>query len=412
VKAETPLRAALREPIDAQAIRRMWLVVDRRWQPQPGYRRRFPRSALASCVMLAAALLAAFLIAANWRARPFTRGPLAPLALDDGRPVPKLVAPPHGSANVRFDEGSQLEMQPGAVIEPLVNAPDAVTWLLLQGRITFDVKPGGPRRWSIESGLATVEVVGTRLTLERVDHQLIVEVEHGIVLVRGERVPNRVQRLTAGERLALHDEHEDLGASTLPHTLAAQADSGVQSSDLRPAQVAPSVPRAANQVAAASDAARTGTSRDRAKRDGATPDGETRDGETRDGETRDDAVVDDLLKQSDDARSAGRLAAAASVLAELVRVHASNARTPAAAFTLGKIRLDGLGDASGAASAFNAALRLGLPAELEEDAYLRLVEARSRAGDEAGARAAAEAYETRYPGGSRRAAMERWLGHR
>ena len=59
---------------------------------------------------------------------------------------------------------------------------------------------------------------------------------------------------------------------------------------------------------------------------------------------------------------------------------------------------------------FERAIALGLPGGLAEDAYARLVEARSRAGDGAGARAAASEYAQKYPNGSRASTIQRWVG--
>ena len=73
--------------------------------------------------------------------------------------------------------------------------------------------PGGPRRWQIECGLATVEVVGTS-SAARGPHGLRVGVERGVVLVRGERVVNHVRRLTAGESMEILDETAGPAAGT------------------------------------------------------------------------------------------------------------------------------------------------------------------------------------------------------
>src|SRR5262249_52884406 len=70
------------------------------------------------------------------------------------------------------------------------------------GGATFDVKPGGPRRWTVACGATRVEVVGTRFTVERAGAGVAVSVSRGVVLVRGPDVPNGVARLTAGERLS------------------------------------------------------------------------------------------------------------------------------------------------------------------------------------------------------------------
>jgi hypothetical protein len=49
-----------------------------------------------------------------------------------------------------------------------------------------------------------------------------------------------------------------------------------------------------------------------------------------------------------------------------------------------------------------------MPSALREDAQARLVEAESRAGNQAGARQAAEEYRRLFPSGQRRSEVERW----
>jgi transmembrane sensor len=120
------------------------------------------------------------------------------------------------------------------------------------------------------------------------------------------------------------------------------------------------------------------------------------------------ASVDDLLLLADVARLSGHSSEAVGPLTRVAQEHGGDPRASMAAFTLGRLQLDSLGRAAGAAQAFSRAIALGLPLGLREDAYARVVEARARAGDRAGARAAAAEYEARYPGGSRLAEVRAW----
>jgi len=393
-----PLREALREPINRRDIRRMWVGIERRWDDSDATRRGargwWGAVAVAAAVALGAATSAAW---QRWlydppAARPVT---LAPLALEDGAPISRLAAPTASDATVRFNEGSRVELQASAQLDPLINAPDAVTWLLSRGRVNVDVKPGGPRHWSFECGLATVDVVGTRFTLERNVGRLTIDVAHGVVLVRGERVPDRVQRLGAGDHLEVREVPQGQPATRASEP-AVEIDTQTSAPSGSSVHAAPRVAAAASPwpVNPPSSAEPAGCCSNNAM------------------EGKDIAPATELLRRSDEARAAGRLPAAAALLAELVRAYPQDARASASAFTLGKIRLDALSDPTGAAEAFASAIRLGLPADLIEDAYARLVEARSRAGDSGGARAAAEAYDARFPGGTRRPAMNRWLSAR
>src|SRR5262249_31948469 len=122
------------------------------------------------------------------------------------------------------------------------------------------------------------------------------------------------------------------------------------------------------------------------------------------------ASVDELLALADVARLSGHPADAVAPLGRVIAENPKDTRAPLAAFTLGRLELDTLGHPAPAAEAFARAIALGLPVNLVEDAYARLVEARAKAGDTAGAQAAADEYDRAFPGGSRSTTMRRWLG--
>ena len=100
-----------------------------------------------------------------------------------------------------MSDGSRVELAAGARFTPLESTGTSFVAILERGSAHFEVRPGGPRRWQIECGLATVEVVGTGFDCARAPGRLSVSVQHGAVLVRGERVPDRARRLAAGETL-------------------------------------------------------------------------------------------------------------------------------------------------------------------------------------------------------------------
>src|SRR5262249_38807117 len=95
-------------------------------------------------------------------------------------------------------------------------------------------------------------------------------------------------------------------------------------------------------------------------------------------------------------------------LTRIVDEHVGDPRAALAAFTLGKLELDTLGQPARAAQLFTRALSLGLGASLVEDARARIVEAYARAGDSAAASSAAVAYEQQFPAGRHLAAVRRW----
>jgi hypothetical protein len=147
---------------------------------------------------LAASVALVALVAGWW---PGSAGPV--LTVDGAEAPAQLEAVAGAPVAVPLSDGSRLTLQPGARLEVLENSGREFTTALRRGRTRFDVRPGGPRRWKVECGPVAVEVVGTQFTVERGTGTVTVEVEHGVVLVRGEGVPDHVRRLTAGERLVL-----------------------------------------------------------------------------------------------------------------------------------------------------------------------------------------------------------------
>jgi len=354
----TPLKRELEDPAPEQEVRRIWGRIQER-RAHARARRELRVFARFGALGVALALVALFVLRG---AGPFAARQPGPLLVGDA--APSVLDGRRGGVNL--SDGSHIELAPNTKLEVVDNSGRAFVSLLHGGRATFDVQPGGPRRWTIEAGLASVEVVGTRFTLDREPSSLDISVEHGIVLVRGERVPDRIQRLTAGQHLRVVAEEQSLpvaredGASAAP----APADSAAPSAT-PPVTAAPSASAAVG--------------------------------------------FDALLARADAERRAGNLSAAESTLASAIGTAPDHGRAAVAAFTLGKLLLDGSGRAADAARAFSRAVALGPPAAIAEDALARLVEAEGRAGHLARARDAARKYAERYPNGPKLYAVNRWL---
>ncbi len=106
----------------------------------------------------------------------------------------------------------------------------------------------------------------------------------------------------------------------------------------------------------------------------------------------------ELLEAADAARVAGRAREAAGLLDVLRRRHRSDPRAGLAAFELGRLRLDTLGDPQGAVEAFDDSIALAPTGSFREDAEARRVEALERSHDPR-CREARETYLARYPKG-------------
>jgi transmembrane sensor len=346
----TPLKEYLRAELPQSDVQRLWSKIAAR----RGARQRTSVVRVALVAAVAGAMLALLVL---WPKTP-PGGPGALLTVDGKTPV-TLDAAREGLA--RFVDGSSIELGQGAKLDVLNNDGERFIAMLRRGQAKFAVRPGGPRRWTIETGVASVEVVGTRFSISRSDQTVEVKVEHGVVLVRAERLPDGAQRLSAGDLLRIGPEP---AAALAPASGAGAVESaGAPAPD----------DSAAAPAAAPSE-------------------------------------LDGALSRADSARARGDVEAAISELERAVRAPGDGSRRSTAAFTLGKLLLDGAGRPAQAAAAFGRCLALQPPAALAEDALARLVEARSRAGDAAGARAAAAEYERRYPAGRRLQAVREWGG--
>jgi transmembrane sensor len=322
------------------------------------------------------------------------------LFLADGR---DMVAVDSGGAasDIGLSDGSHIRLAPGARIEPLESTGSTFSAIVAQGRADFDVRPGGPRHWTIECGLATVEVVGTEFTCERGPGRLHVEVRHGVVLVRGDRVPERVRRLSAGESLDLRDE----GRS------APIGGEGLEPAALPTSAEVEGVAETATRDHSKPYGAVTRTWRDFARR-GRHEDAYAVLGSEGLRHESKRLGVNDLLALADVARLSGHPAEAVMPLERVLSDFATDAQAPLAAFALGRLELDSLGHAQAAASAFRRALALGIPHSLREDVLVRLVEAYSRSGDTRAARRAANFYLDEFPTGRQAQAVQGWLPSR
>ena len=330
---------------------------------------------------------------ARWNDRtPSARMAAAsPLRTSIGMPVATIAATDHAET-FAFDDASHVTLTPGAQLTPRIN--DGSTFVSgLAGGATFDVTPGGPRRWSIECGLVTVDVIGTRFSVvdtSNADRRSVhVNVDHGIVLVRGENVPDQKKRLIDGESIDVIEPH--LAPAPTASTSAAPAI----------ALAAPKLATSATMLPSPSwhDLANRGDYANAYRELG--PDGLASEAAI--------ANVDDLLALADVARLSAHPRDAIAPLSRVVSEHRTDARAPLAAFTIGRVDLDTLNDPAAAAHAFQQAIDLGLPDALLDDAYARLAEANVKAGDQTAARAASAACSAKHPGCGRSSAMKRWV---
>ena len=365
-----PIDPLLAPAIDEARIAATWnRIAARRW---PAARARWPWLVATSI-----AVAAAVLVVIAW---PRVAVPTALTSRD-----PRFGVAPgtvwNGAAHdVALDDDSTIELDPDARLEILANDGTRFATLLASGSARFDVQPGGPRRWEIETAIATIEVVGTAFRVDLRDGQLRVAVARGVVLVHGELVPGRVARLTAGTELVIrpHGVHAPVAQIPVPVTTAsatppARAVAHPRISSVRPQSVAPAFPT--TPAPATPPEPRTLSSAESV------------------------AEADRLIE-------AGNPAAAAALLERARRVDPDQG-SGLIAFTLGRIYLDALGEPMLAVGAFEDVIAHGSPRSLLEDAHARRIEALLHAGQRDRAAAALAEYAGAYPSGRRLAALRR-----
>ena len=282
---------------------------------------------------------------------------------------------PTGSPRILLGDGSLIT--PAEGIDQIKVKEDTAARVVveqLRGSARFDVAPVPTRAFRVEAGLASIEVVGTAFTVDRRPDGVEVSVEHG-----------RVRVEAAGAQVELGPGERRMFAAAPPSPTAhwqghPEASSGVASP-------------LAHDWRALAEAGRFEEA-DALLRAGA-------------------SVADDpeaLLLAADAVRLAGHPDAALPYLQKVVDDHVSDPRAALAAFTLGRVFLNDLGQPRAAAEMFARARELSPSGSLAPDALAREVEAWHRAGEPGLAHARAEEYVRLYRGGQREAAVREYGG--
>jgi transmembrane sensor len=336
------------------------------------------------------------------------------------------------SVALRFSEGSVMDLQPLARARVLSAAADGARVLLERGAAEVSVvhQAGQPTHWAFEAGPFVVAVTGTRFHLawQPDTQRMALTMTEGAVLVtapclagprevvKGERleltcgttdragafvvstestlspghgaegatpvVPAPEQ--AAGERIALAPESWVPGGSGVPGSSGAPGGASAPSgegAEGRAQSAAP--PESWKQLLDARDWA----------------------GAVRGAERQDFATVcraaslGELQRLANAARLSGNTGRATEALTILRQRFAGSDEAATAAFTLGRMAFDQRHDYKAATQWFGSYLRERPSGPLMGDAIGRLMEARQRGGDRAGARADAKRYLERFPNG-------------
>jgi transmembrane sensor len=281
-----------------------------------------------------------------------------------------------------------LRFVDGSIAQPLTD--DAIVRLetrtatrsvtkLVRGGARFAVVHDPSRVFRVEADDVAVEVLGTRFIVERVAERVRVSVESG-----------RVRVLWGAEHAELAAGESDM----YPHAVVAMIPRAPKPTPPL-VEPAPTEDRRSQRWNALAQDGQFDQAYDELKRRGAPP-------------VRDEPA--ELLAAADVARLSHHPIDALEPLERMLHAHASDARAPLAAFTLGRILLEDLGRPREAANAFVKAQALASDGVLVPDALAREVEAWSRAGDADQAHARAAEYLRRFPTGSRVRSVRRYGG--
>ncbi|HEY2516296.1 MAG TPA: FecR domain-containing protein [Polyangiaceae bacterium] len=355
--------SVLSPPLDEERLTREYEIIHERTLRRASGRARWAPGLAMVAVACAVALLFA------WRTR-FGAPQVADGAVlvTGGSEEPMHVALPEGS---RVEVGAHTRAR-------LTRAqPDAIRIDVESGSVDVEATHVAGRTFVVGAGRYEVHVTGTHFHVERIPGRRVgVRVDEGVVEVASAGAMKR--RLGAGEQWWAPDGQDVLeptpseGPDAEPDAAASPAISGSFAS----APPAPPPPVASSA-----------TARD-TKRD----------------------TANDLFQAAQRARAEGRAIDAAQAFDKVRRTYRKDPHAALAAFELGRLRLDVLGDPVGAEDALRDAVVLGPQSPLREDAEARRVEALSRAGDQAGCLAARDEYLEHWPNGTFKRTVELYCG--
>lgn len=291
---------------------------------------------------------------------------------------------PHASpaTETRFSDGSTATaLTVGAVLELQKTSDAELVIAAKSGSYRFDVVPNPARQFIVHVHQVTVRVLGTRFVVAPADDRVEVRVERGRVEV------------------VWPDGRTELGANEaglfpplpLPPTASAGAPSATE-----PASSAAKSPTSTSDRARFIELTRQGNYHAAFSIIDRTP-------------NLFEGSAEDLMMAADAARLSNHPQQAVGYLQRITKEHPRDSRAPLAAFTLGRIYMNQLGQPAAAARAFAQVRQLAPTGALVEDAMAREAEALEQAGQHAAAQRLAEEYLRQYPSG-RRSEQLRKLG--
>jgi transmembrane sensor len=321
------------------------------------------------------------------------------------RPRPDLVASAWEGASletaaaalsVALVDGSRLTLDPNSRVEVGDRTASAVRLVLARGRIGCDVTHRPHRSFVVVADGVEVHVVGTRFSVST-EHsggttRVEVRVERGVVEVRGTGSSDGIARVEAGRSWSQVTPTGPLPGVQGEAPSATPAERHVRALPT-PETPRPPAPDTAPESGVARAIASPASSSSRARL----------------------VHVSDARELFEHARGlwrSGRIQNAADTYQTLLTTYPRDPRAGLAAFELGRLRMDRLGDVRGAVRALEQAVALAPGAELREDAMARLAAANAGAHDPNGCARVRDRYLNEYPTGVHRRTVAAACGTR
>lgn len=309
---------------------------------------------------------------------------------------PRIVREP-----VQLADGSHVQMMSEDTAVGIErNRPLQIALRLESGSARFDVVPNQKREFVVRAGSVEVGVLGTIFDVERDHGRVRVSVSRGKVRVRQLNEPG-ASIVKAGESAWFNERGEQL-----------EDDATARAEE--PANPEPSKRAPQPSAAKSHGHAHRSGSHEEAPRAAWRSLSQSGDYEGAYRLLLEESTVEDdsgaLLDAADAARLSGHPEAALRYLREVLDHHRDSPVSPLAAFTMGRILLERLGQPTEAAEAFAIARRLAPQGSLAQDALAREVEAWSKAGHPDEAYQRARQYVTSYPQGRRLHAVQLYGG--
>lgn len=302
--------------------------------------------------------------------------------------------------SVSLGDGSHIELERASRILVHEGTAWAVRLEMPKGGAHFDVPHVDGRSFEVVAEGVRVQVVGTRFSVMTADvaggHRVTVSVERGAV-VAGPESGGEPVRIREGESWST--VRPDVPAA---HASALAVPEVPATPPIPPAPEPASEKERARTAAAESDSVVVGRAAPSPAPQGGAAHIASR--------PTAESTAQDLFEKANEARQGGDARGAATAYDSLLRHYPSDARAGLAAFELGRLKMDQLGDLPGAVAALGRAVTLAPGPGFREDALARLVRAHDALGNSQGCAAAQKQYLGSYPNGVHAAAVRKACG--